>query len=737
MAVIDAYYTYKHNTFRVWQADALGQGWDAVPYLRVDSLSMVAAPDVDQCTLSYVTGQFVAREGDEFGSDPITAPEWFDALDLNRKYVRVELLDRNNIDETTDEPAVLLTWFGVVEIDEREEAQQADEDEHRTGRQTLTAYGLLRLLETATIAKSVVKKPAGAVTQTVFRGLPFNFNSRSGLMRRGNRTRLELDGVFVFDFLPAKDDDPETEDHFWSASDAVQYVLKHHAPVDENDVPICDWVAEPLTAGKLPIDFYEITVETDRRTVKEVLDDLVDRRRMVGYYVYGREPDPEALTFEAVLKVFTLTAEDIDVETGTIPANPEQESLIAGSSPTVSSVRVRKIATHQVDRIYVEGAYITSTFTLGVGENDAGVTELVKGWTDEQEDDYRDAAGGTAQENSVSRCRDALRDVFSRFLIDTDWPATVEYNGDEYYVAVTSVQLFSHNRVDAEDVRQTFLKTEDNADLQGALAFHTRRFLDLIPFRDEQTNEFRRPFVVMAEGAAGAPDTLWAYAENVSALNPDRKFNCSTRFLQDRPGVVLEVNRAAGQQLIGKDHWEGAATTEVDLDPAEAEGLNYENLRLTATLEWDLTLNYRLHIGTDDGARRTIYIWIPDARLDFVLPGTVEDISSSGELTINPGQVVNDDYSRLRKIGRAAEAWYRQERQAMAITYRELHAKLEIGTLITQLWGVSDDPIHTPVTGIRLDGLRGTTTIETAYAEIDFASLASSGSKFKNARGRR
>ncbi|MBK8916455.1 MAG: hypothetical protein IPM64_17960 [Phycisphaerales bacterium] len=733
MAVIESYYTYRHNTVRVCTAPTPGAGsthWTERPYLRCDGLTLVAAPDIDQCVLSYVTGRFIAREADEFGNAPLLTPTWFDALELNRQYVKVEVLDNNAVDPATGEQAVLQTWYGLIEADERSEAQQADEATHRTGRQTLTAFGLLRLLERQLIRSSVVKGTT-LDTRTIGRGLPFNFESRGAFSRRGNRTRLKIDGVYVFNFLPERDDDHDTEDNFWTGSDAVQYLLKHHAPVDAGESPLCDWVAEPLTGGALPIDFLDITVETDRRSVKEVLDQLIDRRRMVGYWVYGREVGAAGSErFEAVLKVFTFTDSAVPLDSGEIPANQDLQNLIAGASTLVGQVQVRQLATSRFDEIVAEGAYITSTLTLRVGANAADVTELVNGWTASQEQAYLDGAGGDdATANTLARARDELRDVFARFLADNDWPQTVAVDNDpdpveEFFVAIYPSQI--PQPVQDADVHDLFLKSgeaEEDAAIQSPLAFHTHRFLDLTPLKDAQTNEYRRPFAFFGEGAAGSPSGLWSLAEHVSAAHADRRFNCSLRLLQDRLGFHCEVNQPGGQHLIAASHYSGANATPDELQPATQGGLEYENLRITGTLEWDDKVRVRKILGTPTGEKRVLVLAVPDARLDFVLPGTVTDISESGGLVESTGAVLDDDRLRLAAIVEAAAIWYGTTRQAITLTFRELRPTLAIGTLLQRLWGVSDDPINTPVTGIRLDFRSGTTSLETSYAELDFAAV--------------
>lgn len=731
MADIASPQTYLHPFARVYTAAKPGVTWERRPYLFVDHLTLVASPAIDQCTLRYDPGEYATREKDAWGDPP--ALSWFNPLAINRQFVKVELLRKDQANPSNP-PTVIFTWYGEIEVTEESLAQKPDTTFNRTGMQRITAYGGARLLEKTYIRQSTVDYE-DASPVTIDRGLPFNFQSRTGIGRFGTRSPSKTDGVYLHSYQPNTLRGQElTADDFWTATDAVEYLLKHHRPLDSDFNELCVFEAE----AAIPADWYDITVETDRRSVKDVLDELIDRRRMLAYWVYGFE---NGANFSFKVRVFSFNEAAISLPGGgMIPANTNQQTLFMGSSTIVEQARVASIATHQVDDLIVEGAYITSTGTLHYDENAATDKELKDGWSSTLETEYKAAAGGDEIENTVSRSADRFADVFARFPISADWTGQVAY-GDcmgalHYEWQIEQGFLPDANEIADADVATQF---EVGAHSRNPWNFLVRHILNYLAIKDEDTGEYRRPFVMFKDG-----DTqLYTVAENVSALDEERTFNVSTRILADVLGVHLAVNRPGGQQLIAKEHWAGAAATPEELDPTvvSSRPLQYDldvgaenpGFLLTCTVEWDQKVRVTLRLREATGHNREMIITYPDARLDFELPGTVTDVTETGSLERSTGKVLRDDRERLQAIAEAAAIWYGAERQAAIIPFRDLSMPIEtpigsIGTIITKLYGDADDPINTPVTGIAFDFVGGITTIETAYAEVDFSTFGGRGS---------
>ncbi|MBD3662058.1 MAG: hypothetical protein HUJ11_07870, partial [Arenibacter algicola] len=288
---------------------------DPVDYLYCDALSLQVAPSIDQAVFSYEYGTFTQQL--ENGPGGIYAP-----LNVYRKYVKLELLDSDG--------AVGLTWFGYFVNDELEpdgSLTVVDGEEttyYPSGVQKPTAFGIIYLLETTIIDSSRIEKRsedpvANPSTDSMTVGCGITFNGTDGVAwaQRGNRTVLksgEYNG-YIFSDLPAGAS-------LWDAESAVRYLCKFHAPQSAIGL---DFKKLELNCPDGALSWYDKTVRTDLRNVKEVVDDLIDRRRVVGYYISGDDSGEE---FIIKVNVFTFADQPIDLgEDKTLPANPDTVTL--------------------------------------------------------------------------------------------------------------------------------------------------------------------------------------------------------------------------------------------------------------------------------------------------------------------------------------------------------------------------------------------------------------------------
>ena len=694
--------------------------WIERPYLHVDRLTRAAAPAIDECRLSYLVGDFSTREADNFGNDP--ASGIYSPLSVSRHYIKVQLIEDTTDDPETPEdestePTVLLTWYGRIEGAEERAARDPDVPTTQTGVQLLFAFGLLRELELEPVLTAQVQD-AGGNLQEIGRGLPFNKYFGDAFPERGNRTEFEVnhgDGEsdYIFSWAPTQNvgGDSGTRAEKWSASQAVAYMLKFNKPVNDSDEAKIEWEIEGDISAAL--DWYDITTDTDRRSVKRVLDELIDRRRLAGYWV---DVDDSGETLTAKLNVFTFADQEISIsQTGdSIAANANPIELICESSKLVREQQIRTMATHRCDTLRVEGAPITTTFTIPYG------TDLLEdGWTLADESTYN------AAESDITRLMDELRDVFSRFIVSDDWNLQVTDDSDEnapvdYFVVIDPEDLPD----DLSDDEVSDLFRSDGDSTVGKLWFRGSRFLPWLELKlDDSSNEYRRPFVLFEE--PNVEDT-WRYAEAVSEGDDQRPFNCHTGMLTETLGIRVTVNRPAGAHLIASGAFTGSVENDA-LDPEKAAALDYAGgkMQLTATLEWDERVAVeKVLTARDDGNRVLRVIPIDDARLAFLLPGTTTDIDDEGQRDRSAsGKVLRDDRDRLRNILEAAGAWYGTDRRPMLIAFGSLEQTVQIGQLVTKLViGNNEEEINTPITGITHSvSERGVMTrIETSYADADF-----------------
>ena len=255
--------------------------WTVIPYLYPISVHRQVAPAIDSVSIGFDYGLFVQREGTA-GSDPLVSSNAggvFAAKIPARQFVRVRDFDSAG--------TLLRTWYGRLGPHSKQ-PHGSSATGTATGFQTLHADGLLMELDRVQVRSSVVEQSPGSTStvERLDRGLAFNPDSHNrARVERGNRSAIAIDGVYVFSRSPWG----ETK---WTAQRAAEYLLRYQSPTDVNGDDICEW---RLINGSA-VDWYDVSMETDRRTVKQILDEMIHRGRLAGYYV---EPIIDNGTFVA------------------------------------------------------------------------------------------------------------------------------------------------------------------------------------------------------------------------------------------------------------------------------------------------------------------------------------------------------------------------------------------------------------------------------------------------------
>lgn len=467
---------YTHPTSVVSVAPACReQEFVEVSYLRLDELRMACGPEIDQAHFSY-------RYGDITQHDE-TTQDYYPPVDLVGTFVKVYIEDTVYAeafaeDPDTDEVDESITWYGIIEPEERKsDGSTADPENHASGDQMIVAFGGARLLEKQfAITAHVDVDGTPAAVYEVKRCLPFNSDPGGAYDRLGNRSlnkiavtqeaagdlpEMTLES-YVFSWEPR-------EAAEWTAFDAVEYLLTHHCPKDADGNRVNQW---QIVGDSTLLDWYDISQETDEHSVKLLIDRLIQRRRGVGYFV---EFDPALTDPEDVetaqniwkLKLFTFNDADVTFDDASVlPANPDQYSLDFEHALDVEEAVVGNMATQRYHRIVARGARRTTTFTtrigsLPVGESMAGwdTTKIIApGWTQEEEDEYVAGASGAAdyatltteekaRRNAIARTSDRLREVFRRFVLNPAKSDTTRWTGRipvAHQAAFADPDLFSY-----------------------------------------------------------------------------------------------------------------------------------------------------------------------------------------------------------------------------------------------------------------------------------------------------
>jgi hypothetical protein len=705
---------------------------------------MVAGPDIDQAEFEFKYGLYADNE--------VVQP-----LDLNRHYIRVAMRDVDS-EPTGSDISILATafhiWYGVIEVDEKDIFGTRVFDFRntqttvKTGNQKITAFGLLRELENTPVNQSIVKQAASAQNQEIPRGIPFNFNENGQFPDRGNRSENEegVEATYVFSFEP-------NGDFKWNGADALNYTIKNDVPLDSQGNKAYRW--NFTTGGSL--EWFDVTVKRDKRSVKDVVDDIVDRRRAVGYYVQG---DEQGASFESIVRVFTFLESSIPLNDNiTILPNPRQFTLDFESSFDVTEALLVNSITHKADVITVRGAKVTSTFSIWVDP-----TLLEGGWTSANETAYLEGALNTAgyaaleeddqkEVNQRARTQDSLGDVFSKFVMVDIWDLQISDSkspgATNYWIAVAPGD-FQSLPADPDDLTGdfsvdlnpdgSFVNPPDKLWSKGA---KFERFLSIKKDSADELSEYKDPLVIFQTDTDAG---VWEFGEQLNSRSgmeheQSRKFSTRLNMLDKELGIEVIVGAAGAQQLIALENWAGAEPTPANYDPEteEGNGVDYFEMIATVSMKWDRHVEAVVFPrGTplnslEPGVpKRETFIDVPDARLDYLIPGTVTDIDDAGALVVDTtGSILRDDRDRMKRIASLAEIWYGVTRQALTLTYKQLRAvanedgsiRLRIGDLITSIGAqYSETDVNSVVTGITFDnGESPTTTIQLSYAHLDFA----------------
>lgn len=447
---------YTHPKATVYIADALReQEFVEADYLRLEELRITAGPEIDQAAMTY-------RYGDICREDQ-TEMDYYPPLDLVGKFVKVEIID--TVLDEEDEPEHSIVWYGIIEPEERKsDGSTPDPENHASGDQVITAFGLLRLLEKQYVKSCKVDIDGTSDNLLEMKcGLPFNSDPGGQFVRRGNRSASKVEVVQDAIAIDLEADPPilvgaeeitresyvfswePREFHEWTAYTAVEYLLAHHVPKRADGTIVNKW---ELEGDEDFLDWYDIALDSDQWQVKALIDALIQRRRGVGYYVEFDPAltDPEDVeTAQNIVKVnlFTFNDTDITLPNGhTLKANPDQYSLDFEHALDIEESVVRNMATQRYHRVVARGAKRTTTFTARIEDIGSWNTTkiIAPAWTSAEEAEYVAAASGEAdyssldetekqRRNAIYRTSDRLREVFRRFVFNPTKGSGTRWDG--------------------------------------------------------------------------------------------------------------------------------------------------------------------------------------------------------------------------------------------------------------------------------------------------------------------
>jgi hypothetical protein len=187
--------------------------------------------------------------------------------------------------------------------------------------------------------------------------------------------------------------------------------------------------------------------------------------------------------------------------------------------------------------------------------------------------------------------------------------------------------------------------------------------------------------------------------------------------MQDHaPGFIITTT--APQHVIAKTEFTPINAIDANFWKAE---LDWRDILCTVFCEFDQQAEAKwpqdVSSVSSDTLRRLV-LDVPNARLDYLAPGTVIGINPGGTLKQSSGGYVRDDTKLLKDVARSAFAWYGQVRRALTITRRDLVCDKQIGQLITTI-GAAGTQVNSVITKIAFDLKEGTVTIHTQFGQFD------------------
>ncbi len=668
--------------------------WTAVPYLRCVQATSKTNPDISEAVLVYEFGTAL-RPGHEVWTQ-------YSALVIAGNYVRIQIAGLGN-------------WYGTI-VDVTTDLTEAP------GVQHFTCYGLEWLLTKVALTQSKLVNPDDNSINTLNRALPFN------MPRESMGPRSTLDGnmdpdspLFTSNFYTALR---------WTALDIVNYLFAYFSPRDKDGTEHVPFEldeesqTESLFWASPPLDPHG-------RTIKEIVDQLIDPKRALGYRVKvdeGRDGSGKVL-----LQVFTHAATKIILQSSSLPANAEQTTIALDGDSDVEHFSIRATTAATVDQVVARGARRGSVFTIGYQDG-----TLLGDWGSAQEEAYEAAASGAADyaglsteekraRNNDYRAHDAFERVFSWFTIPASWDFEVGDGTGTSTTAPAFPAVIAHGPASSSSMTiwrpglrlESFVPLLSDHDYSGDNV-SAGTVENSGP--DNSAAEFLAPFALLK--IRETPDHYQyvdqiAVAEEAGDLDRGQAWSANLRVRQDDAGLILEVV-GGHQHYLAKADFAELPDEEFD----EGQYLSFTTMIATVYALADEYADAVYPADADVVAgdiKRTLEIDVPDAFLDWIPENTVVGLDDGQLQTVTTGGWLRDDRDRLQDIARTAWEWYGDNRQTIRVQLKRLDNTVHIGQLITTADGAT---VNTVVTAVEYDFENATTVIETHYANLDFPLLA-------------
>lgn len=682
--------SYTVSTKPTW-----GAAWTVQPHLICTQLTRAVMPTIDSASLLWRVGS-ILQPGQSTYAD-------YSPLDLIGSYVRIEI------------PDVSVDWVGYIATEGN--SRGADRDE-LGGRvlsiqdQQFTAVGLEWFLGRAQVDSAVYYASANAGLRIE---RPVGYNIGSGESRsisyeaRGNRDTRTSDGQWVF----AEDPDHAAP---WNALQIVDSLLHHHGPRDQTGAPAPIPFGTDIVEADAYLEWYFPAVQTENRTVLEVLNAVIDRRRGLVWWLEYTNGDPKV-----TVRVSSGLSSSIVLPSGsTIPAAISTSAYNFDQDVAVVSARVNNDGSQRYDRVRVRGARRQSVMTVSIADGN-----LETSWSASAEAAYKTAEGSDPDKNDRFRQANQFNRVYQAFRIPANWDGTAG-NGQGGGKGFVSPLLppGSTSVIDGEPYNLHGLRMLRTMPLKAGFDY-TNATSPTSNLPANTKPEYLQPFCLAKhDGKFVFLDRSAGHIDEDTSDSEKLKYSYGMRPMIGEPGFIVRSGGGLPHSLA-KNHFDSGSPGESNVEPE----LDYDEMLFTVCAEWDSYCEgyWPLAVPTATPVQQLLIYTSDRYRLDWLAVNTVYDIDDQGAAkTVGTGGPLQDDRRILEDLARLAYDWYQVSRATLSLEFSNVQEPVALGTLITEI-GTSGQPTaqsaNATVSQITMQPESGTSSLAAGYAELDFGGL--------------
>jgi hypothetical protein len=663
-----------------------GGKWKLIPYLAPDRAVRGVAPHIGTAELSYVFGSINAEDKTTFADyTPLNLQDW---------YVRISIQNPG----FSPQPV----WYGIIVDSEN----TYDSQQQVLGVQKFQCRELGFLLHREYIYQAYAnfaaktKNPPGLLNDCpTFNEQHWKGNNGIQGNRSQDKAKVKGNSLYVF----------EPNGKKWSNLDIINYILPLFGPAA---------IQFKLKGQTIYLDQIQDIFECKNKSIWECLCHLIDLHRGFGFNIIVDDN-----TQTPYINVFTLTDYTITLGKFKLPANA---NAVAFTYPGVypfthatGEVPFCTTSSNAFDQLIVQGKNIKVVGTWAGADGN-----LIIGWNGKTQEEY--LAGVSANDylaNDAMRANPRYENVFTRFIVPKNWRWTVGQGDGNGVLLNLSPTAKNDGNVDFSKPIVNYFNSQN--EFERHLPFLQGMDYTVNPIVNNNVDNDEPDYVPMfaaikdtRDGTLHTRDNKWHDVHKLHAANP-MLHDMHVQPLDNELGIKMSAHP---NHYMALDLWSSAAGASQTLPE-----FSYTTLLVTAMVETWQRQQIIMKNPTATENTKTKVLFVDNAEFWHCLPNAAIGIDKNGALqTIHPAnRFVRNDLELLQAVSATASAWYFVKRQAVSIPIRQLGLFVALGSMLRSISTINGvEQVRTVVSSIEMDFKTNTTTIATAYNELDFASFA-------------